>query len=287
MALRFLVVEGNVRETREAYARLQGRTPGEAYGDVLMGLATDATFDVAMPADAGANLPDGVGLASYDGIALTGSALNIYEGGPEIAAQIELMRAAYASRTPVFGSCWGLQVATVAAGGEVAKNALGREVGFARAIVPSDIGRAHPLLAGRAAAFDAPCSHVDIVTRLPDGAEPLASNAFAAVQATEIRHDGGLAWAVQYHPEYALSQLGAIFLRSAASLVQQGFFAGEDDVARYAGDLRALDEDRARRDIAFRLGIQPEIIDDATRLTELRNWIGLCVRPTKSARGRA
>ena len=92
-------------------AQYHGKTPARSYADVLEGLAPDAVCDICQPADAGANLPDGAGLEGYDGIALTGSSLHIYRGGQEVERQITLARAAFASRTPMFGSCWGLQVA--------------------------------------------------------------------------------------------------------------------------------------------------------------------------------
>ena len=79
---------------------------------------------------------------------LTGSHLSIYDRTPDILRQIDLMRAVYASRTPVFGSCWGLQIAAVAAEGDVQRNPLGREVGIARRILPTEAGRSHPMLAG-------------------------------------------------------------------------------------------------------------------------------------------
>ena len=45
--------------------------------------------------------------------------------GPHIDPQIELAKAVLAAKTPLFGSCWGLQVITVAAGGSVRKNPKG------------------------------------------------------------------------------------------------------------------------------------------------------------------
>lgn len=46
----------------------------------------------------------------------TGSPLHLYEESPETRGQVEFMRAVFASGTPGFGSCAGLQVAAVAAG---------------------------------------------------------------------------------------------------------------------------------------------------------------------------
>jgi GMP synthase (glutamine-hydrolysing) len=287
MSLRLLVVEGNVQAAREAYRASYGKTPSQSYADTLQDIAPDAVCDICFPADRGANLPNTQGLEDYDGVAVTGSALNIYDGGEAVEPQLELARAVYASKTAFFGSCWGLQLACAASGGTVVKNPLGREVGIARNIAVTEAGARHPLLAGRPAAYDAPCTHLDMVAVPPGDTTILAHNRFSIVQAAEIRHAGGVFWGVQYHPEFSLTELAAIVERRAASLAQEGMFADEAQGKAYCAELRSLDRDRGRSDIAWRLGIQPELIDAGLRLTELRNWISLRVRPEKSRRGRA
>ena len=102
------------------------------------------------------------------------------------------------------------------------RNPKGREIGVARNIWPTEAGRAHPLLAGRRAAYDAICSHLDIVTPAP-GALVLAANAMSAVQAAEIGWEGGTFWGVQYHPEYSLREIAAIVARRAGNLPREGF----------------------------------------------------------------
>jgi GMP synthase (glutamine-hydrolysing) len=287
MALRLLVVDGNVQAAREAHGSSYGKTPSQSYADTLQTLAPDAVCDICLPADRGANLPNAKGLEDYDGIAITGSALNIYDGGEAVERQLELARAIYASRTAFFGSCWGLQLAAAASGGTVVKNPLGREIGIARNIALTEAGARHKLLDGRPAAFDAPCTHLDIVAVPPGESTILAFNRFSSVQAAEIRHEGGLFWGVQYHPEFTLGELASILARRTTPLTQEGLFADEAEGQAYCADLRALDEDPGRRDIAFRLGVQPELLDAELRLTELRNWIAHLVRPEKSRRGRA
>jgi GMP synthase (glutamine-hydrolysing) len=286
MDLRLLVVEGNASQAREAQRAAFGKTPSQSYADTLHELAPDAICDLCFPADEGAILPDSGGLESYDGVFATGSALNLYDGGPAVSRQIELARAVFAAQVPFFGSCWGLQVATAASGGEVRRNPLGREIGFARNIAPTEAGRGHPLLAGRPAAFDAPCSHLDIVALPSQGAVALAANANSPVQAAEIRYDGGIFWGVQYHPEFSFGEIAAIIEGRRARLTLEGLFAQEEDALAYGAQLRALEADLDRRDIAWRLGLGAELTDKALRRTELRNFIDLRVRPEKSRRGR-
>ena len=151
--LRLLFVDGNTPAHREGLRTAYGMAYGEAYAAEIAAIAPGIVSDICLPADEGANLPDGAGLESYDGIFLTGSALHIYEIEPAVTRQVELMRAIYASGTPCFGSCWGIQVGSVAAGGTVTANPKGREVGFARRIAPTEAGRGHALLASRPAAL--------------------------------------------------------------------------------------------------------------------------------------
>lgn len=291
MGLRCLVVEGNLRAARDAHAAETGRMPCESYAEALAfaagSLGDDLACDFAFPADAGANLPDAAGLADYDAVVLTGSALTLYRVEPAVARQVELMRAVYASGTPAFGSCWGLQVGTVAAGGAVDLSPVGPEIGFARRLVPTEAGRGHPLLAGRPAAFDAPAIHLDAVVRPAGDCTVLAANDRAPVQAAEIRHAGGVFWGVQYHPEFALDELSVIVARYGRPLVAAGFCRTEGEAVSWAAEIAALHADPGRADLAWRHGLDREVLEPARRLTEIRNFLAHRVRPEKSRRGRA
>jgi GMP synthase (glutamine-hydrolysing) len=224
-------------------------------------------------------------LAGYDGVFLTGSPLHLYKETPETRRTIEFMRSVFASRVPSFGSCAGLQVATVAAGGTVRQNVRGYEAAFARRITPTEAGRTHPLLAGRPGAYDAPAVHTDEVESLPEGAVLLAGNRVTAVQAAEIRCDGGVFWGVQYHPEIALDEIAGALHRQAGGLIEAELVRSKDDVNAFADQLDALHREPGRRDLAWRLGLDEEVTDDAKRLTELRNFIEALVEPHRAARG--
>lgn len=285
--LRLLVAEGNTAEARARQVAFGHPLFGEAYADVLRALTPDAVVDVCYPADAGANLPDAATLADYDGVAITGSALNIYKAEPEAMRQVELARAVFAAGVPFFGSCWGLQVATVAAGGSVRLSPKGREIGLARKIIRTSEGRDHPLHAGKPEAFDAPAVHSDEVDVRPPGMTVTATNRHSEVQAAEIRHGKGTFWGVQYHPEFTPGEMACIFERYGETLVREGPFGDMKALQDHVADLRTLDADPARHDIAWRLGMDQDVLDPGIRLAELRNWIGTQVRPEKSRRGRA
>ena len=167
-------------------------------------------------------LPEGAGLAAYDGVIFTGSTLKVAERSPEVMRQRDLMQAGLEAGLPVFGSCWGVQLAAVVAGGDAGPNPRGPEYGFARRIAATAEGRDHPLLSGRGAAWDAPAIHSDAVIVPPSGARVLAANALLDVQAIEIPHGNGVFWGTQYHPELDLDELAAMLRVCAEAVVEAG-----------------------------------------------------------------
>jgi GMP synthase (glutamine-hydrolysing) len=285
-APRLLVVEGNTAEARAQHQAAGGTIPSEGYADLLRELWPEVTVDIVYPADRGANLLSGEALEGYDGVAITGSSLHVYDGGPEVLRQVELVRAVLATGTPIFGSCWGLQVLTVAAGGSVRRNPKGREVGFGRAIRLTAAGREHPMYAGKSDLFDAVSVHLDEVETLPPDATVLALNTMAGVQAAEIRSGSTVAWGVQYHPEYTLRELAAIVRRTGMRLVEEGFFAAETDLLHYVDELITLDREPTNKSLAWRHGVDGGVLDKGMRVKEIANWIAREVKPTRAHRGR-
>lgn len=286
-SLRFLVAESEPPEARESRRESVGRSSGETYVNILLSLAPGAQCDCIKPVDAGVGLPAGASLEVYDGVFLTGSPLHLYKETPETRRTVEFMRAVFAAGTPSFGSCAGLQVATVAAGGTVRPNARGYEAAFARRITPTEQGRCHPLLSGRPASYDAPAVHTDEVETLPEGAVLLASNRVTVVQAAEIRFDGGVFWGVQYHPEIGLDEVAGALRRQGDGLIEAGLARSRAAVEAYAAEVDALHREPDRGDLAWRLGLDEQVTDKDQRLTEMRNFIEALVRPHQSSRTRA
>ncbi|WP_375459980.1 type 1 glutamine amidotransferase [uncultured Enterovirga sp.] len=285
--MRFLILESEPAPARDERRESVGRSSGETYRDMVASLGPGFQIDLMKPVDGKAELPGRGTLEGYDGIFLTGSPLHLYEDNATTRRQVELMRSVFASGTPSFGSCAGLQVATVAAGGSVRPSARGREAAFARRITRTEAGRAHPLLRERPDVFDAPAIHTDEVEALPEGATLLAGNRVTAIQAAEIRFDGGTFWGVQYHPELSLGEVAGAIRRQADDLIEEGFAQRPEDLEAHADLIERLHHAPDRRDIAWRLGLDEQVTEVGHRTRELRNFIELLVKPTRSERGRA
>ena len=271
--LKILIADGNTRETDAAHVAAGGNPTGEHYARVLRSLRADLECIVLHPARDGAVLPSGAELAAFDGIAWTGSALNVYKDIPAVRAQIDLCRAAFAAGVPQFGSCWGLQVAAVAAGGVVRANPRGRELGVARRIALTHAGSAHPMFQNKHSPFDAIAVHMDEISELPPGATVLASNAVSEIQAAEIRYQAGIFWGTQYHPEYDFNEIATVILRYGSRLVDAGIFADMPTLVRYADDLRTLHADASRKDLAWLYGLSDDVLEPANRRSELKQWV--------------
>ena len=281
-----LVIEGNSPQTTADHVAAGGTPASKGYSDLLRELLPGVSVDICYPGEPSALLPEGSSLEGYDGIAITGSSLHIYNNGPEVTRQIELVRAALKTGTPLFGSCWGLQVITAAAGGSVRKNPKGRELGFGRRIRLTEAGRKHPMYVGKLDVFNAPTVHLDEVESLAPGTTVLATNEVSDVQSAEIRTNGSTAWAVQYHPEYPLREIAAIVRRIGPRLIDEGFFADKADIKTFALDLDALDRDPGCKRLAWRHGISKNVLDKKLRVGEIANWIEFQVLPVRVKRGR-
>jgi GMP synthase (glutamine-hydrolysing) len=245
---------------------------------VLQHIDRTLRIDTVLAADAEPVFPLGVGLPDYDGVTMTGSALNIYNGGAPVTRQIALAKAVFAAGVPFFGSCWGLQVAVAAAGGEVRANPRGREFGFARRILLTAAGAAHPLFAGKPATFEAPTVHRDEIAALPPGAVALATNDMG-LQAAAFTHGRGVFWGVQYHPEYNYLDIAAAAERYGATLVSEGKFQDGSALAAYASELRALQATPSAPALLWKHALGPAMQDEGLRLLEIRNWLQAQVQP--------
>jgi GMP synthase (glutamine-hydrolysing) len=282
-AARILVIDGNVAQVRARQAAAIGYDSGVGYSRVLHRIEASLQIDIVLAADGAAEFPTGVGLDDYDGVTMTGSALNIYNGGAPVTRQIELAKAVFAAGIPFFGSCWGLQVAVTAAGGEVHANPQGREFGFARRILLTEVGREHPLFAGKPLVFEAPTVHRDSIAALPSSAEILASNDFG-VQAAAFTFGRGTFWGVQYHPEYDYVDVAATTERYGDTLVSEGMFRDRPALDAFAADLRTLEANPSDTTLLWKHGLGPAMQTEALRLLEIRNWLQAQVLPRSRQR---
>jgi GMP synthase (glutamine-hydrolysing) len=271
---KILLMEGNIAERRIKGAAMGVRSSSGIYQQSLHAHFPKLEIDIFNPEDA---IPGQNALASYNGMVVSGSSLHAYDTDFAVTNQIDMVRTAAEAGLPIFGSCWGLQIAVMAAGGEVAYHPVGREVGFARKIRVTEAGRDHPMFAKKGPVFDAPCIHYDEVVRLPEGSTLLATNAHSEVQAALIPLANSEIWAVQYHPEFDAGHLADLYRLYADDMVGQGFFADAAEMETYCASLARLHREPDNAALAWQLGIDADITDDVRRRGEIIAWVETCV----------
>lgn len=272
-----LLMEGNTAARRARAVELGVRSSSEIYAMAIRAHFPDLELAVVNAADEDWSIPSGRQLSDFDGMVVTGSSLHAYDQEFAVTNQIRMIADAGDAGLPIFGSCWGLQIAAMAAGGLVEYNPRGREVGFARKIVVNAAGEQHPMFAGKTGVFDAPCIHYDEVTRLPDGATLLASNSHSLVQAAVVPLGRSEVWAVQYHPEFDIRQLAQLYTLYADDMLSQGFFADRAALDAHVALVEGLARNPADAGLAWQLGVDEDITDDRRRRAEIINWIETCV----------
>jgi GMP synthase (glutamine-hydrolysing) len=129
-----------------------------------------------------------------DAFIVTGSSSSVVERAPWMESACVRLRRVVEAGTPVLGICFGHQLLAHAFGGRVEPNASGREIGT----VGVRIKQADPLFDGLPDPFFVQTTHVDSVTRLPEGARVLAETDLEPVAAYAL---GERTRAVQFHPE--------------------------------------------------------------------------------------
>ncbi|RIY02527.1 type 1 glutamine amidotransferase [Aureimonas flava] len=272
MSLRFLIVASETPDQRDARRREVGAASDETYAETLRAIESGLACDTVSCVD-GTPPPSLEALRAYGGVVLSGSPIQMHADGPETRSAAAFMARVFEAGTPSFGSCAGLQIATVAAGGRCKPRSPRMEAAFVRGIVATEAGRDHPLLAGRPLAWDAPAMHSDEVATLPDGATILAGTRTTPVQAVEIARGPGTFWGVQYHPELSLAEIAAALRRQADDLLEQRLVADRAALDAHAARIDALDREPERRDLAWQLGLDREITEPARRMREVRNFI--------------
>jgi len=169
-----------------------------------------------------------------DALIVLGGPMGAYDDAdaPWLPATRALLSTAIDDGVPTLGICLGAQLLAVAAGGEVHKGDAGPELGLGNVDVPFG----DELLS--AGSMPVVQWHYDAVTRMPEGAQLLASSETYRVQAFRV---GDVAWGLQFHVE-ATEQMVREWARADAVGDEVADAVGFAD-----GALRSAGDEVARR----------------------------------------
>jgi GMP synthase (glutamine-hydrolysing) len=259
--MKLLVVEGNNEETRAKRGRFGIPVYSELFRNLLENIDPNAKVEIAFPTDADKSLPTKNELEDYDGILWTGSSLSVLDVNLFVQRQLDFAEKAFESGVPIYGSCWGLQVATVVAGGSVIRSAKGLEFGITEPIELTESGAESPFYAEREKPFTAFCIHFDTVDQLPENTEILAFNSHSKVQAMQFLYKKSHFFGVQYHPEFRCTDMALIASFLKSKLVASDVFGNEGEVMEFYNQLMVKSQ------------LPREISEYEIHSQEIKNWL--------------
>jgi len=134
-------------------------------------------------------------LTGIEGVLITGSPHSVNSGDAWVERLFGLIRDIYAAGIPMFGACFGHQAIAKALGGDVEVNPKGWVFGLVEKRFAD--GRSLPLYA----------SHLEQVTKMPKGAEAIASGPDCDVAGFVM---GRGIMTTQYHPEMEPAFIAAL-----------------------------------------------------------------------------
>lgn len=264
--MRLLIVEGNSKKIWSKSEKRGGVPYHKRFQSMLKLLQPEAEVEVVFPSENDILLPSINKLKSFDGILWTGSSLYINDSSPVVTRQLTFAEDAFESGVPIYGSCWGLQIATMVAGGQVSTSPKGRELGISKPIELTQAGKTHPCFQGRKKNFNVLCIHLDEVIKPPKNSIVLAKNDHSEIQAITFRYKNSDFFGVQYHPEFHGTDLAFIVRQMSATLVSEGMFSTE----KMANDFASKLEDKNQ--------LPPDIADNSIHIQEIKYWLNTLMK---------
>ncbi|NOR51062.1 MAG: glutamine amidotransferase, partial [Gammaproteobacteria bacterium] len=131
-------------------------------------------------------------------VIITGTGAMVGDSDPWIKDCADWLVQASKLSLPVLGICFGHQLLAHALGGTVANNPRGVEVGSVTIYLTEEASK-DSLFKELPISFSANVSHMQSVTKLPDGAKLLAYSDMERVHAFRY---GECQWGIQFHPEF-------------------------------------------------------------------------------------
>ena len=150
-----------------------------------------------------------------DGYLLTGSQYSAYEDQPWIHRLNRFIGQLVKSDKKLIGICFGHQMIAYSLGGQVEKSPRGWGIG----VMESRVNSQMPWMQPAVQTFRLRVSHQDQVSRIPQGAQLIASNDFCPVEAFQK----GNILCFQGHPEFSTDYLKHIINKRAPILGKELF----------------------------------------------------------------
>jgi len=255
--LKLLIVEGNTKEENSNFNKASCVPQSENFKQHIKMFEPNCEINIVEPSDDSAILKIIASLKKYDGIILTGSTLRIDDFSNEIKKHIDFVKTCFKHEKKIFAACWGLQIATTAAGGKCRVAPNGPHVGIAYDIELTDEGKKHKLYSSKPHKFTTPAFNYDEVEIPPNNAVVLASNKINKLEALHFTVGNSEIWGLQYHPEIPYDYMIKLIKHRSQKLINNKSFKNETEINQH---ITLIEKAKIQ-------------LKDDIRLLELKNWL--------------
>ena len=255
--LKLLIVEGNTKEENSNFNKAGCVSQSENFKQHVKMFEPNCEINIVEPGDDSAISKIIASLKKYDGIILTGSTLRIDDFSNEIKKHINFVKTCFKHEKKIFAACWGLQVATTAAGGKCRVAPSGPHVGIAYDIELTNEGKKHKLYASKPHKFTTPAFNYDEVEIPPNNAVVLASNKINKFEALHFTVGNSEIWGLQYHPEIPYDYMIKLIKHRSQKLINNKSFKNETEINQH---ITLIEKAKVQ-------------LKDDIRLLELKNWL--------------
>ncbi|MDC0859870.1 type 1 glutamine amidotransferase, partial [Candidatus Pelagibacter sp.] len=207
MSLNILVVEGNNPEDSSVFIKAAKASCSQNLKNLVQKIEPSAGVKIINPSKDNETTEVLDNMDQYDGIIFTGGAMRINDMTDEIKKHINFASNCFKHGKKILAICWGLQVCSTAAGGQVAPAKNGAHIGIATDVKINDEGKKNLIYKNKKDIFTTPAFNFDEVIELPKGAKLLASDSINRVMAIYFKSGQSEIWGVQYHPDYEYWQM--------------------------------------------------------------------------------
>jgi GMP synthase-like glutamine amidotransferase len=172
----------------------------------------------------------------YDGFMITGSPASVHDDAPWVGQLLDIIRAVYVAKIPMFGACFGHQAIALALGGTVGQNPNGWVFGLTQTQIAARARWTQQL----PDTFSQYAAHIEQVTKLPKRAKVLTTSPACPVAGFQI--DNAVC-TTQNHPEMTADFMAALVAEYAEKLpvdvakIAKNSLSGRADTLAYADSI--------------------------------------------------
>ena len=255
MSLNILVVEGNNPEDSSVFIKAAKASCSQNLKNLVQKIEPLAEVKIINPSRDNETTEALENMDQYHGIIFTGGAMRINDMTDEIKKHINFASNCFKHGKKILAICWGLQVCSTAAGGQVAPAKNGAHIGIATDVKINDEGKKNLIYKNKKDIFTTPAFNFDEVIELPKGAKLLASDSINRVMAIYFKSGQSEIWGVQYHPDYEYWQMVNLSNARKDRLLNNNIFKNEDEFEKHVKYIEEQD------------------LDFNNRTHEVRNWL--------------